>query len=342
MTLLVLDEEQEALAASARAVADAEAPVSRFRAMRDRGETHDAALWAKLVSLGWPALPVPEAHGGLGMGLVEVSLLMEALGRNLAATPLLSTVMAARLSPQASLAEGSVTAVAWREHPRYADARRVDAIVMGGRLFGTKRAVLDAEQADRFLVSALWKHDIRLFEVDAADAVVAPLTRLDHRSAADVRFDGAPVADTSLTLDDLVRALDAGCIALAAEQLGGASAALDMTLAYLQTREQFGRPIGAFQALKHRAVDCFVAIELARSAVRAAAHDPTPAHASLAKAQATRAYLQVADEAIQMHGGIGMTDEHDVGFHLKRARVAEHTLGDVRFHEARWASLHGY
>ena len=143
-------------------------------------------------------------------------------------------------------------------------------------------------------------------------------------------------------MEQLKSTLDQATVALAAEMLGGAQAALDTTVQYLKERVQFDRPIGSFQVLQHRAVDCTIAVELARAAVFAAARDPDPLLVSLAKTRSNEAYLAVAKEAIQLHGGIGMTDEHDIAFHLKRAHVASQTLGTSSYHRDRWGRIRGY
>ena len=332
-------EEQQMLAESASEVLAAASGPSRLRDLLAAGERVDTALWEQLVELGWPAIPVDERDGGLGWGLAEQAVVFEALGRHLAPTPMLSTV----LLPGTAL-DGRVTAVAWQERAGDGGLEPDDcASAYGdGRLTGQKVEVLDGGAAHRFLVTALDRGEVRLFHVDAGDATVARVPRMDGRDVATVRFDGAPATPAEPSLDDLRVALDHAAIALAAEALGGAQAVFDLTLAYLKERVQFDQPIGSFQALQHRAVDCFVAIELARASVNAAAARPTPQLASLAKARAGEAYRHVAKEAVQLHGGIGMTEECDVGFYLKRAMALSHTLGTARYHRDRWARLRGY
>lgn len=341
--LLVLTEEQEQFREMVRQVIDRESPLSRFRTVR--ATQADPALWATLCGLGWPAVPFAEAQGGLGMGLVEITLLMEALGRNLATTPMLSVVMSGMLDGEAGIQEGRIVALAWQEDFRRPDPDRIACRVENGRLTGKKVLVLDAGAAEAFVVSA-WEGDhLGLFRVEAAEARVERRVRLDHRDVGDVFFAGAPVHPLSATREDLQRALDHGTVALAAEMLGGAAAALEHTLAWLQQREQFDVPLGSFQALQHRAVDLFVGIELARSAVMAAAaaaDAERPLLVSLAKARINDTFFAVSKEAIQMHGGIGMTDECDIGFFLKRAAVATETLGTTAWHRDRWARMHGY
>lgn len=337
---LVFTEDQELLAESAKEVLEAEAPISRFREVRDSGAVQDERLWRKLTELGWPAIPFPEEQGGLGWGLAELAIVQEALGRGLALTPMLSVLLAGVLDPEAGAAEGAVVALAWQEGRAF-DPAQVQAR-FDGTLTGFKRDVLDARAASSFVVSARDGDGIALFRVAASDAQVTALDRLDGRDCGHVAFEGASATRLQGGLAELQAALDSATVALAAEMLGGASAAFAMTLGYLKERVQFDVPIGSFQALQHRAVDCYTQLALARSVVVAAARDPSPRLASLVKARCSDTYLHIAKEAVQLHGGIGMTDEHDIGFHLKRAWVAGQTLGTADWHRDRWARLGGY
>jgi alkylation response protein AidB-like acyl-CoA dehydrogenase len=217
--------------------------------------------------------------------------------------------------------------------------------VEGGRLWGDKVQVAGAGAAQAFVVSAAG----RLYLVPAAAAALEPQARLDRRDAALVRFDGAP-AEAVGDEGALERLLARAAILLGAEMVGSAAAAFDMTLGYLQTRKQFGVPIGTFQALQHRAARLYVELELARGIV-ASAHALLDAGApegeiasaaSAVKAKCSDVLLHVAHEAVQLFGGIGMTEEHDIGLYLKRARVAEMTLGDAAHHRDRYARLRGF
>jgi alkylation response protein AidB-like acyl-CoA dehydrogenase len=255
---------------------------------------------------------------------------------------MLSVLLGGALDPEAGAAEGKIVALAWRERARGFDPSQVETRVEGGRITGRKVHVLDGTRADSFVVSAVEDGEIGLYRV-AADAVErTALTRVDHRDAAHVGFEGAPAVRITGGIEELTQALDQAAVALAAEMLGGAAAALEMTLGYLCERVQFGVPIGSFQALQHRAVDSYVELELARVTVAAAAREPTALRVSLAKTQCNDAYLRISKDAIQLHGGIGMTDEHDIGFHLKRAMVAAKTLGSSAWHRDRWGRLRGY
>ena len=341
--LLVLDEDQRMLVDAAQELIATEAPVSRARSVRDAGAVIDDALWKHLIELGWAGVLVPEEHGGLGLGLPEAMAFMEVAGRYLAATPMLSALMVGPLAPQLGTADGTRVALAWQEHPRQPDPARVETRWDGATVTGTKVLVLDGAQAEVLIVSARDpKGTLVLLSVDAAQADITPLRRADHRDAARVRFDHVPGRPLPGTADDLVAAIDRGTLALSAELLGLAGAMLDRTLDYLRTRTQFGRPLGAFQALQHRAVDAFIGVELTRSAMLAASFEPSSLHTSLAKAQAATAAARIAEESIQLHGGIGMTDEHDLGMFFKRTFVAIASHGDARWHRRRWASLRGY
>jgi acyl-CoA dehydrogenase len=220
------------------------------------------------------------------------------------------------------------------------DAHVAHALLIAARTAGGER---DAAGITLFLVPR-----------ETAGLAVVPQTRLDHRNAGLVRLDGvrvgpeAVVGEVDRGGELLARVLDRATAGLCAEMLGAASQVFEDTLRHLKTRVQFGVPIGSFQALKHRAARVFMELELLRSAtlaaVRAAdADDPElPRLISLAKARASDAFLLASQEAVQMFGGVGMTDEYDVGFYLKRARVAEMTFGDAAWHRERWARLGGY
>ena len=241
-------------------------------------------------------------------------------------------------------------------------ATRAERDGEGWRLSGEKIAVLDGASADAFVIAARTsgKDDDRagitlfLLAREAAGLRVEPQARVDSRNAALLHLDGvAAAADTRLGgegegLAVLEEIVDLATVGLCAEMLGSMSEAFERTLEYLRQRTQFGVPIGSFQALKHRAAELFIQVELCRSAVMAAARalDELDAEAprlvSLAKARCSEAAVLVTNEAVQMHGGIGMTDEHEIGFFMKRARVAEHTFGDATYHRDRWARLSEY
>jgi alkylation response protein AidB-like acyl-CoA dehydrogenase len=355
--------------------------VSRVRKLRDdRDPTgFSRAHWKQMAELGWVGIPFPESYGGAGMGFADLAVVLEQLGRTLAPEPFLSTVL---LAGQALLLGGSdaqkkawlprvcagdaVLALAQQEAKSRYDLCHVatQARPDGGgfRLDGEKIQVLDAANADALVVVARTaggerdESGITLFLLPKGTPGVAitPQTRIDHRAAALVRLDGVRVgADAAVGGVGqggalLAQVVDRATAGLAAEMLGSTSQVFDDTVAYLKTRQQFGVPIGSFQALKHRAARVFMEIELARSAVMAAARalDAGDADAaklvSLAKARCSDAFVLAANEGVQMFGGVGMTDEYDVGFYVKRARVAEITFGDAAWHRERWARLSGY
>ncbi len=377
---LVLSEEQELLRQTARELIQSRAPVAALRALRDKDspDGFSRELWRELAELGWCGITVPEELGGAGLGQLELGILLEECGRTLAATPLVSTVL---LGANALLLGGSeaqqkdelpaiargerILALALQEgvrHAPYQVALRAERAAGGFALRGEKRFVQDGHVADRIVVAARAagapgeRGGLALFLVDArAPGLRALKTELvDARNAAQLRFDGvqvpasAALGEVGKGAEILDPLLDRAAAGQAAELLGLAQAAFERTLDYLKTRVQFGVPIGSFQALKHRAAQLYVALELTRSAVLEAlqALDEgsarAPQLASAAKALASDTAARVCNEAVQMHGGIGVTDEEDIGLYLKRARVAQRSFGDASFHRDRHAALSGY
>ena len=372
---LILSEDQELLAKTALDFAREHSPVSRVRELRDRDDPtgFSRALWKQMAELGWVGILIPESHGGAGLGLADLAVVLEALGRSLVPEPFLSTVL---LGAQA-IAEGGSEAqqrawlpgvaageklltLAWQEAgSRYELERiatRAEPDGDGWRLHGEKIQVPDAHVVDALIVTARTgasAESIGLFLVPAAapGLSVERQRRIDTRNAGRVRLDGVRVGRDAVLAGGgalLARVVDRATAGLCAEMLGAMSQVFENTLQYLKTRVQFGVPIGSFQALKHRAAKLFMEIELARSAVMAAvraadeADAEFPALVSLAKARCSDAFVLAANEGVQMHGGVGMTDEYDLGFYMKRSRVAEMTFGDAAWHRARWARLHGY
>jgi len=374
---LALTDDQAILAKTVAAFAAERSPLSRLRALRDPRDSlgYSKDLWSQMAGLGWAAIPFAEEHGGAGLGLAEVVLVTEALGRCLAPEPFLSSVMlagralaragtdaqrAAHLAP--IIAGDAVLALALDERGARHDRRittRAETTAAGGlKLTGVKANVLDGFGADAFVVAVRTSGEpgdaqgitLALVGCRAPGVRVVRQHRVDGRNAALVELTGVevpasevvgPVGQGGEVLDEV---LDAATVALSGEMVGGMVEALERTLVYLRERVQFGVAIGTFQALKHRAARVFVEIELARSAVMAAARaiDEGSEHrralVSAAKARASDAYVHAANEAVQMHGGIGMTDEHDIGLFMKRARVAEMTFGDAAYHRDRFAT----
>ncbi|MCB1739261.1 MAG: acyl-CoA dehydrogenase family protein [Gammaproteobacteria bacterium] len=377
---LVLSEEQRMLSESARELFDEMAPVSALRKLRDEKDPlgYSPELWQQMAQLGWTGMILPESVGGSAFGFQGLGIALEQAGRTLAATPMLSTLVLGatlveslgnpaqreRLLP--AVVEGRcLLALAIDELPRHRPQlirTRAERDGDGFALSGSKCFVMDGHVADWLLVvarSAGADEDptgLSVFLVEPASAGLS-ITRtvmVDSRNAANLRLDSVRVGADALlgpaggAGPALERALDRGRVGLAAEMLGAAQEAFDRTLAYLRMREQFGVPIGAFQALKHRAALMFAELELTRSTVYEALgaledeRDDAALLSSLAKAQACKCMDLVSSEAIQMHGGIGMTDDEEIGFFLKRARVAQQALGDAIFHRDRYARLRGF
>lgn len=371
MAKLVRTEEENMLADAARGFLDESAPVSHLRGLRDAGKTHDAALWAEMAAMGWAGVLVPEEAGGSDMGHAAAHLLAGEMGRTLAATPFLSTaVIAATALRQVSgekgmealsaIAAGTRTyALAVDEGAKHApEATAMEARREGNgfRLTGDKTFVVDGGFADRLLVLARTGEGLTLFDLPAdRDGITRTSTRMiDSRDSARVRFDEVEATgeDVLGQVDDAMAvlrpALEAGQAALAAEMSGLAAGAFGMTVDYLKERKQFGQPIGAFQALQHRAAHLWCETEVTASAILNAGRrlDEAAASASLAvslaKARATQTAKLAVIEGVQMHGGIGMTDAFDMGFFMKRARVAAEWLGDYGYHAERIAQARGF
>jgi alkylation response protein AidB-like acyl-CoA dehydrogenase len=368
-------EEQEELRAMARAfLADHSAP-EQVRAAMASELGHDPAVWKRIgAELGWPAVIVPEVHGGLGLTWVELIALLEVCGESLLCSPFFASLalganalllaasdaqLAAHLP---AIAEGQTRAtLAHAERAGRWDSDGVEAVFRrdgdGWLLSGAKRHVLDGHCADLLVVSARepgsdGERGISLFAVpgDAKGVERRQLSTMDRtrRLAAielrDVRLPAdALLGEPGAAWPALERALDRAAIALAAEQVGGAQRCLDAAVAYGKERVQFGRPIGSFQAIKHRCADMMVRVETARSAAYYAAclaADEGPdlsRAASMAKAWCSDAFFACAADSLQIHGGVGFTWEYDVHLYFKRAKSTESFLGDPAFHRERVA-----
>jgi alkylation response protein AidB-like acyl-CoA dehydrogenase len=377
---LLLSEEQELLRDTAREMVQSKAPLKETRRLRDSRDADgfSRALWKEACELGWAGIPFAEEVGGAGLGYAELGIVLEELGRTLAPTPILSTVVLAGSAVQLAgsekqkgeilrgICDGSrLLALAHQESPRFTPFRcatRAEKTAGGWKLTGKKLFVLDGHVADTLVVVARTsgaesdRDGLALFLVPATQKglAITRTTLIDGRNAAQIALNGIEIgADAALgapgaAADVLDAVFDRGAAALASEMMGGIQEAFDRTLAYLKARDQFGVKIGTFQALKHRAADWFCEVELARAIVLEAlraidAGDKGAARlVSTAKARASDAFILSGEEGIQMHGGIGMTDEEDIGLFLKRARAAEQTLGDAGYHRDRFAKLGGY
>lgn len=375
----ILTEEQQMIRETAMAFARDELPVSHLRQLRDEGANAGDALGRqKLGELGFFGILVPEEYGGVDLGMTAAGQIMEAQGRTIAATPMLqSAILSASLITLGGseemkaewlpkIASGEVTAAVavdeGRHHAPLNIASEAERNGQGYTLNGAKHFVMDGHHADIFIIAARsfgepgQSHGISLFLVpkDAAGLSVKTLTTVDSHGAARLSFEGLAVPETAVLgsvdagWEILEPALDRGRVALAAEMLGSASAAFEMTLEYLQTRKQFGQLIGSFQSLQHRAAKMFCDLELTRSCIAAAlaacdeGANEVAELVSIAKARAGELIHLVSNEAVQMHGGIGMTDDHDSGLYMKRARVQEAMLGGASYHRDRFARLNGY
>ncbi len=354
-----LNEEQRLLKDAARDFCREQAPVTRFRKMRDEKKNgRDPELWREMAQMGWAGIVVPEEHGGAGLGYVGLGLVLEETGRTLAASPLLSTAM---IGASALVLGGSdkqktewlpkiaagevVTALAVDEGAHHSPEK--SKLKAGGaKLSGQKTYVADGHIADLLIVSGA--DGVYLVKADATGVTHAELVTVDSRGAADIAFENAEAEPLNGGTKLIEAILDRARIGLAAEMLGQAQEAFEITGEYLKTRKQFGQVIGGFQALQHRAAKMFTDLELTRSCVYAALDaldrgaEDIATWASLAKARASDTLHLVSNEFVQMHGGIGMTDAHDAGFYLKRARVAEGLYGGAGYHRDRFARLHDY
>jgi acyl-CoA dehydrogenase len=367
---LVLSEDERMLVESVRALLARSAPVTAFRALRDSGDLkrYDPALWRELVESGFAIPQLPEAEGGVGMGYAAAGLVAQEMGRTLAAAPLLSTAVAVELLLVAGdaaqkerllpgLVDGSrLAALALEEGGRHdpdAIAAKATRSGEGWVLDGEKRFAVDGGIADLLIVAAAGDDGPVLLAVDAKapGVTVTPRDLIDSRNAADLRFSGVKVSAGDALAGGangraaLERALDVGRALLAAELLGLCEEAFDRTVAYLKEREQFGAKIGSFQALQHRAARLYINLELGRGAVLKALRaldggdKAASLLASVAKGFMARISREMMIEAVQLHGGIGVTDELDIGLFLKRARVAGETFGDDYFQKERLAKL---
>jgi acyl-CoA dehydrogenase len=377
---LVLTEDQLMFRDSAKRFAAQRAPVAQLRKLRDDNDAvgFSREVWKEMADMGWAGVLVPEEYGGVGFGHVGAGLIAEEIGRNLSSTPLLSTAVlgvtallkggtAAQkeaLLPQV-VAGDVVLAFAADErsrHAPYAVSTRSSGSAGKFKLNGKKIHVLDGHVADQLIVSARTSGDVEsrdgitLYLVDpkASGVTVTRVKNVDGRNSATIEFRDVSVsADDALGAPDkgaaiLDSVLDAGRAVLAAELLGVAAESFERTLSYLRDREQFGVKIGTFQGLQHRAAHLFCEIELVRSVVLRtlqALDGQEQSSASLvclAKGKSSDIARIATNEAVQMHGGIGMTDEFDIGFFMKRARAAAETFGDSYYHTDRFAQLAGY
>lgn len=378
--MAALTEEQTMIKDQAKAWATEQAPVLKFREMRDSGSPlrFTPATWEAMVEMGWTGILVPEEYGGSDLGLLTFGVVLEELGRQLSASPLFASALVGAsavllggnqaqkqlLLPK--IVDGSeILTLAVDEQPRHAPeqtALQAVATADGYTLTGSKSFVVEGLAATTFVVAARTSgtpgdaQGLTLFTVaaDSAGLTREAISTVDSRGYARLEFAKVVVpAEAVLGGVDvghelLEQVLDRARAGLSAEMLGSGAQAFDMTLDYLKTREQFGRVIGSFQALGHRAADLYSAMELARSCSEGAlqsldVQDGNMAEmCSLAKCRVGEFLHEMSNQLIQIHGGIGMTDEFDAGFYLKRARVLEALYGNRAYHRNRYAELLGF
>ncbi|APR85172.1 Acyl-CoA dehydrogenase family protein [Minicystis rosea] len=371
-----LSDEQKLLVDTVTAFTKKQSPITRLRTMREEATGWSRDVFRQMAEYGWLAVSLPESVGGLGGSFVDVALILEQLGTTLVPEPLLTSLVAAApvvalgtaeqqgrwLAP---LASGEATlALAWAEAQSRHDVAdvvtRAEKSAGGYRLSGQKRFVLDGHAADILVVSARTSGDARdregvsafVLDRDTPGVSIQPIKTMDGHRAAMITLDGVEVSqDRLLGAEGSARAaleyaMDLGAAGACAEAAGITRTVLLMTTDYLRTREQFGVKIGSFQALQHRAVDMFVETELCKSTAILAAvklsdadEDERRAAISAAKVQLSVGGRLVTQQATQLHGGIGVTDEHDVGLYFKRMQVLGALFGDEEYHVARFASL---
>jgi alkylation response protein AidB-like acyl-CoA dehydrogenase len=370
-----LNDDQEMLARYAREFLHNECPSTYVRQQMDSDTAHDPAFYKKMADLGWMGIAIGEAYGGQGMSYVDVAVLVEEMGRALVPGAFFSTVCLAtpviveagsedqKAKLLGDIAAGQrIATVAYTEPNARLDAAGVQLTATadgdGYTLNGTKSFVPDAHVADTLIVAARTSETtdgsggITLFVVDAAAAKITQLKTMDMtRRWCDVSFDGVKVGSDAVMGEvgngwaPLETGLRRSMGMICAESVGGAQKVLDMSVEYSKVRVQFGRPIGSFQAVKHKCADMLVDVEMARSAMYYAAWaasdapDELPLAASVAKAYCGDAYSRVALTGILVHGGIGFTWEHDMHLYYKRAKANELFLGDPSHHREIVAKL---
>ena len=361
-------EEQEELRKTVRAFLEAKSSEEAVREQMETDNGFDDAVWAQMgEQMGLQGLAIPEEFGGSGYGYVELGIVLEEMGRSLLCAPFFSTVVlaanalilsgddAAKQAHLPGIAAGATKAtVAFTEPNGRWDESGIEAIAdADGKITGTKSFVLDGNTADLIIVAAKTAAGTSLFAVagDAAGLTKTALSTMDQtRKQAKLDLDG--VQGTLIGTDgggwDILQGmLDLAAVGLAAEQVGGAQMVLDMAVEYAMVRVQFGRPIGSFQAIKHKCADMLLEVESAKSAAyygmwcAAEMNDELASTASLAKAYCSEAYFHAAAENIQIHGGIGFTWEHPAHLYFKRAKSSELLFGDPTFHREQLAQRIG-
>ncbi len=365
-----LDQDQQMLAKTVADFAKNESPVARFRQFRDDDVGYDPGAWRKMGELGWMAVPFAESAGGLGGSFIDCAIILENLATTLVPEPYLASVILGGMTLARAgnavqhetyltpMIEGESTlALAWGEAQSRYDVAAVETTATPDgasyKLSGEKVWVLNGHHAEHLIVSAKAPGGVSLFVVprDADGVAITVAKTIDGHKAAFIRFDDVVVDENARLGEEgegaavLDRTMDYAAAAAVAEGVGIATTMLRMTLDYLGTREQFGVKIGSFQALQHRAVDMYAETELLRSIsmasmVRADENDAQARRAdiSAAKYQLATGGIWVAQQSLQLHGGIGVTDEHDIGLYFKRMYALNALFGDQEHHTARFAT----
>ena len=377
---LVLSEEEQFLKDTAKNFAAERSPISHFRALRDNDDPTlwDKEIWSEMVKLGWPGILIPEEYGGSNFGVAGIGVILQECAKTLTPSPLFATgVLGAyaisnygneeqKKNYLPKIVNGEITtALAVDEFSHHNPNNSVMSAKKEGSnyvLNGKKIFVIDGASADLFIVLSRTSGNsgdsagmtLFLINADASGIEKIKLDMADSRNYANIVFNNVLIDSSQIlgneetggeTIEDI---LDIGRIAISSEMLGNAESAFETTLDYLKQRKQFGVLIGSFQALQHRAAEMFCELELTKSSVMAALRaadensNELQRMSSLAKTIAGETLHLISNEAIQMHGGIGVTDEYDIGFFLKRARVAEQIFGSAKYHTERYANLSGF
>ena len=372
---LVINEEQQMLKSSTKEFLDLKSPLSLVREMRDNNYNQfSSELWTEMVEMGWTALTIPEKYNGLNFGYVGLGQVLEEMGRKLTVSPIISTVLTSTSLISLSKNEvlknmlfqeimngNKLCTLAHEEGSHHSPnieisivSKKDDVLVLNGE----KRFVIDGSISDYFIVSANHESEknVDLILVDSKSEGISfnNKVHMDSRIYSDISFDNVKIEKDNFLSSNgdgfeiLEKTLDIARIGLSAEMLGNVQQAFEMTMQYLKEREQFGVKIGSFQSLQHRSALMFGEIELCKSIVLKALQaidsddEKLPELASLAKAKLGQVSKLVTNEAVQMHGGIGVTDDADIGFFLKRTRVTQRTFGDSNFHLDRVAKINKY
>ena len=372
---LVINEEQNMLKSSAKELLDLKSPISLMRELRDDNYNQfDPDLWKEMVEMGWTALTVPEEYNGLNFGYVGLGQVIEEMGKKLTVSPMISTVLVSTTIVGLSKNEvlksklfdeimsgKKLCTLAHEESSHHNPSIDLSIISNNNEKFilnGKKRFVIDGTISDYLIVSANSESNgsLELVIIDSKSKGITfnNKVHMDSKIYSDISFNNVEFSkDNFLSTENdgkkiLKKALDIACVGLAAEMLGNIQQAFDMTIQFLKEREQFGVKIGSFQALQHRSAIMFGEIELCKSIVLKALQaidsgdENLPELASLAKSKLGLTSKLVTNEAVQMHGGIGVTDDADIGFFLKRVRVSQRIFGDSNYHLDRVAKFNSY